>query len=492
MKITNRILSAAAAACMAFTVFLHPEINLHGKYSDNVLLTANAKEYKTDALELNYINLDDGTVEITKYISSASTDIEIPSIIDGKKVTSIGNEAFGYCSELESITIPDGVTSIGSNTFRDCDALRSIIIPDSITSIGDGAFGFCRALESITIPDNVESIGVGVFEGCRSLSDIIVNENNNNYSDIDGVLFDKTQSKLICHPEGKYDKAYVIPDSVTIIDEYSFFDCSRLTSITIPDGVTIIGHAAFWGCSYLTSVTLPDGVTNIDALAFRDCRKLTSITIPDSVTSIGNFAFCDCSSLTSITIPERVTSIGKSTFENCSALTSVTISDSVTCIGDFAFSGCSGLTSITIPDSVTSIEWYAFRDCSGLTSVTIPKSVTSIGYGAFEDCSALTSIIVKNPDCEFYDSNYTISENAAIYGYKNSTAQEYAEKYGIKFVELSDNDDSFKIADLVILQKWIINGEKFADWEKYDLCKDNQLNAFDLCLLRKILIENTK
>lgn len=194
--------------------------------------------------------------------------------------------------------------------------------------------------------------------------------------------------------------------------------------------------------------------------------------------------------MTSITIPNSVTSIEKSTFENCSALTSVTIPDSVTSIGDFAFGGCSGLTSITIPDSVTGIEWYAFRDCSGLTSITIPESVTSIGYGAFEDCSALTSIIVKNPDCEFYDSNYTISENAAIYGYKNSTAQEYAEKYGIKFVELSDNDDFFKIADVVTLQKYLLNGKgELADWKKYDLYKDNQLDAFDLVLMRKKILD---
>lgn len=140
-----------------------------------------------------------------------------------------------------------------------------------------------------------------------------------------------------------------------------------------------------------------------------------------------------------------VKNIGNYAFSACSGITSVTIPDSVTSIGNSAFNGCSGLTSITIPESMTIIGSSAFYKCIGLTSVTIPDSVTSIGYSAFSDCSGLTSITFMNPDCEIdgnitYKSSVISSEEntVTIYGYENSTAQKYAEKYGYNFEKLSE------------------------------------------------------
>lgn len=119
---------------------------------------------------------------------------------------------------------------------------------------------------------------------------------------------------------------------------------------------------------------LPDGVTSIGGYAFYDCKSLTSITIPDSVTSIGEEAFCRCESLTSVVIPDGVTSIGRSMFYSCVSLTNITIPDSVTSIGGSAFAYCIGLTNIIIPDSVTSIGERAFEDCTSLTSIKIAAS----------------------------------------------------------------------------------------------------------------------
>ena len=331
----------------------------------------------------------DGTVTITDCDSSVRGGATIPSQIDGKPVTSIGDDAFYGCSRLTSITIPNGVTSIGMQAFDGCGSLTSITIPDSVTSIGWSAFGSCSSLTSVTIPDRVTSIGGNVFDGCKKLKQINVDTANTVYSSENGVLFNKGKTELIRYPEGKADTSYAIPNGVTSIGRWSFNDCSSLTSITIPDSVTSIGDNAFSECSSLTSITIPNSVTSIDYQAFVYCSSLTSITIPDGVTSISDGVFNHCDSLTSITIPNSVTSIGDDAFFWCGSLASVTIPNSVTSIGGQAFYHCTSITSITIPDGVTSIGVSAFSWCSRLSSITIPDSVTSIGYKAFYRCDSL-------------------------------------------------------------------------------------------------------
>lgn len=221
---------------------------------------------------------------------------------------------------------------------------------------------------------------------------------------------------------------------VTNID-MAFYGCDGITSVTIPNSVKNIGSSAFSGCTGLTSVTIPDSVTNIGSSAFSSCTGLTSITIPNSVTNIGDYAFADCINITSITIPGSVKNIGDSAFFDCNSITSITISDGVKNIGDSAFYSCRDLTSITIPNSVTYIGDAAFSDCQNITSVTIPESVTYIDASAFRQCSKLESVTILNPDCEIYNLSNTLGDKSVttIYGYENSTAQAYAEKYGYNF-----------------------------------------------------------
>ena len=174
----------------------------------------------------------------------------------------------------------------------------------------------------------------------------------------------------------------VIPEGMTSIGAFAFFNCSNLTSVTIPESVTSIGDSAFYSCSSLTNVTIPDGVKSIGKSVFRDCSSLVSITLPEGVTSIGGWAFYNCSSLTSMTIPEGVTDIGDSAFEWCSSLTNVTIPESVTSIGDSAFEWCHGLTSVVIPDSVARIGKKSFDDKTHIMITDIDRLPASLRPGA--------------------------------------------------------------------------------------------------------------
>ena len=240
----------------------------------------------------------------------------------------------------------------------------------SVTSIGNEAFLYC-SVTSVTIGNSVESIGERAFDGCSGLTSVHISDIAA-WCNIDFVSRYYSNPLYYAHHlylNGEEVKDLVIPNSVTSIGSSAFSGCSGLTSVTIPNSVESIEYGAFYDCSGLTSVTIGNSVTSIGDLAFCGCFGLTSVTIGNSVTSIGNDAFCGCYGLTSVTIPNSVTSIGGEAFFGCFGLTSVTIGNSVESIGVNAFNGCSGLTSVTIGSSVKSIGEEAFANCSELLDV---------------------------------------------------------------------------------------------------------------------------
>jgi hypothetical protein len=257
-------------------------------------------------------------------------------------VTRIGGWTFFGCASLTSFTIPNSVTGIGDATFRNCTDLTSVVIPDSVTSIGWGVFENCTRLTSVTIPNSVTNMGVA-FSGCTSLSAIRVEPLNSFYSSVDGVLFDKSETRLIQYPGGKAG-SYTISTGVTSIGWGAFENCTRLTSVTIPTSVTSIGGSVFWNCTRLTNVTIPNSITSIGNYAFVDCTSLTKVTMPDSITNIGVSAFSGCISLASVFIPGSVTSIGGAAFKGCNLLGGIYCQGNAPITDSNAFAGSTNAT----------------------------------------------------------------------------------------------------------------------------------------------------
>lgn len=281
-----------------------------------------------------YILLKDGTVEITKY-EGKSTDVTILETINGKTVTSIGDEAF-----------------LNSN------------------------------IETITIPACVKNMNPDVFHQCWKLLSINIATDSENFASQDGILYNKDFTKLLYCPIQKRENL-TIPDSVTSINDYAFYFC-HIKGITLPQGLTDIGEGAFCSCTSLSDIVIPDSVTNIGEAAFMNDWSLKGINIPNGITSIKGETFA-CSGLRDIELPDSITSIGNDAFRS-SQLFSINIPDNVTSIGNNAFYSCN-LSSINIPGDVTSIGNNAFESCRALTSITIPSSVQSIGNNAFSNCS---------------------------------------------------------------------------------------------------------
>lgn len=364
-------------------------------------------------------------------------------------VTSVGTKAFQYSFGLTSVSLASTVTVVGNLAFYECIGLTDITLSTTLNTLGDMVFYDCRALTSITLPATLTSMGYSVFTGCYALNSIHVDASNSAYSSENGVLFTKNKTALICYPPGKAETTYTIPISVTLVSNYAFEDCTKLTSLIIPASVNSIGVLAFYDCSGLTSLLIPSSVTTIGVRAFTKCSSLTSIQvdagnayfsaengvlfnknktilvsypagrsetsyeIPQGVTSMASYALEYSNNLTSVTIPSSITEVVDHAFTYCSGLTSVSLPSSLTSIGNNAFFYCPKLAFFTIPPAVTYVGLGAFAHCFALKSITIPASVTNLASYAFYNCTGLTSIydyhttpLVLNPgDYTFYGVN---------------------------------------------------------------------------------------
>ncbi len=286
------------------------DINNKNYISENGILFNKRKtkivKYPEGKEEKEYV-IPNGVTDIEKHAFSGCNNlisIEIPD-----SITSIGYSAFDGCSSLESIEIPYGVTSIQNSTFWGCSSLTNVTIPNGVTSIGWQVFTGCSSLTSINIPESVTDIEITAFWECDNLESLNVDTNNQNYLSENGVLFNKEKTKLIRYLKGKKEKEYTVPNTVTSIGEYAFYECNNLINVKLPDGITTIESFAFRACNSLQSINIPTAITNISDYMIYECTSLISIEIPDNVTSIGEKAFYGCSSLQSITIPREVTKI---------------------------------------------------------------------------------------------------------------------------------------------------------------------------------------
>lgn len=321
-------------------------------------------------------------------------------------VTSIGVSAFEECDTITYIKLENGLRTISNRTFAECDALKEVYIPQTVTSIGSKAFLNCSSLDNLEMYYYVTTISDDAFTGCSGLTSAGKRTTGSLLYTIN-YHFDKTVNK------GVFDKF------------------SDLDTVVIPDtDVTAIGDSAFKNCLALTSVTIGGSVKSIGNSAFEGCENLAGLSIPASVETIGNSAFKNSkvakvgAAVNTVAIPVGIKSIGANAFENCPIVKLVIPSDSkLSSIGAEAFMGCKidtskndpdkdGVKKLIIPNSLTTIGARAFKNNgSELLNISIGPNVTVMGDDIFSGCPT----------------------DLTLYGYKNTTAEAYANRYSIDF-----------------------------------------------------------
>lgn len=249
---------------------------------------------------------------ITDYLGNDKT-LEIPEEIDGHPLYSIGADAFAGSETLISVVFPEGLQEIGENAFRSCKNLKYIELPSSLVTINYGAFADCDVTGSVKLGENFTSVLNGAcdedgeilsapFDNNPHLTGFDVDNNNAEFSADDGVVFSKDGTRLVHYPQYRPGTSYNVPDTVDVIEAYSFSGAANLEQVVMPVSVRTIGRNAFENSRYLRSITLSNNLKLIEESAFRGCLSLETLSLPKSVSRINGHIFEGCYTLNTVVV----------------------------------------------------------------------------------------------------------------------------------------------------------------------------------------------
>ena len=394
---------------------------------------------------------------LSKYPTYTTAMLKKSILKNCDKVSTLTNKCLtgGRLNVYRTLTdaLPTGVTTYNGYDFDSATqtikgyygTATALTIPSTINgvtvkNIAAKAFVNNYTISSVTIPDTIESIGDFAFYGCPYLTSFSVSANNQYYSSLSDVLYNKNKSRIIQYPTAKNTStSYTIYSGTTSIAESAFSGNKILQTIIIPSGVTTIPDSAFNFCYKLTGISLSNNVTSIGKQAFAGCYGITSLTLPINCNTVSNYAFYSCIGITTLTLKGSAVSLGAYSFTSCKALNKVDITGDIASIGSYAFAICP-LPDLYIPynaNSNTLINNYALS--STTLSVRLPRSVT-LGSSAFANI-----------------------QNMLIYGYSGSLAQTYATNNNVDFQIYGDvNDDgTIALADAMLISQYVNNQRTF-------------------------------
>ncbi|MGN1167440.1 MAG: leucine-rich repeat protein [Lachnospiraceae bacterium] len=469
---------------------------------------------------LETVNLPDTLTEIknhTFFGCKKLKNVEIPKNVTGV----IGKSAFNQCASIEQIELPEGITGLQGYAFYYCTSLNNIILSEELKSVGDYAFYYCTGLKTIDLKnieqlgeytfsksgltsitiENITNLGFRSFENCKSLDEIFFNAtsyqltyNTGGYSTFTGCGSGVGKMKVTIGPEATYISALftgcsnltdiVMPDNVTKIGVYAFYNCKNLKDVTMPKQLTAIGTKAFYNCSALDKIEINSDIT-VSSDAFTGAQ-MNELALGENVMSlesafyqkipIGNFEVNEGN--TSYTSDKGVLyDKGKQIllcFPNKSDITKCSIPESVTQITDYAFYNNSVLEEVEFledaeTDVVTmevseglNIGKYAFSGCNSIAQVTMPASLNSMGDYALADCSSLEAVHFKG-NAPQMSSNVFQNDYTAL-GYRDGTdgwtEETFKSDMAKKGIVIINEDEKYdRVCVLLLDHSWSMDGD---------------------------------
>ncbi|MDO4364210.1 MAG: fibronectin type III domain-containing protein [Clostridia bacterium] len=236
--------------------------------------------------------------------------------------------------------ITEPMSTAWKNTVDNND-IEKMIIKDGITYVNFTSFSDCRNIKEIELGKDVKYFTFFEYnDPFRYLKEINIDSDNPYIISVDGVVYNKNKTMLICYPCGRKATEYTIADGIKSIEPSCFSYCINLEKISIPNSVKTIGYNAF-GDSSIIELVIPDSVNLIEDYAFSNCKKLKKVKIGNGVSEITDFSGCDDlesielgnnieyisgnfnESLKTIIIPKSLKKINSNTFRNCFNLQNV-------------------------------------------------------------------------------------------------------------------------------------------------------------------------
>ncbi len=324
------------------------------------LISGAAEEYTYK--DLTYY-IKDGKAYVTG-ITATADDVVVPAKIGDYEVC-VDEFRIADSYNPTSLTFEEGIRMDTYNLWRS-GPIKKLSLPSSVIYIDDSRITLIATLEEIEI-----------------------HKDNKVYTSVDGVLFDKDMTRLICYPSAKEGESYRIPDSVKTVGNRAFYK-TELVTVELGKNLEIIEYNAFDSAHKLKNIVFADKLKTVDGYAFAHCSSLESITLPESIEGFASGCFANCTSLKNVTLPKNMKRISAYMFSGCTALEEIDFPESVRIIDDRAFSN-TGFKELTLPEGIESVGNYAFSECKALTKVYMPKSISDYGYGdTFSGCVNLT------------------------------------------------------------------------------------------------------
>lgn len=376
----------------------------------NSLLALGSGELTIESGKLRYELYQDHAVivycEVPKAKDGGKVVIKLPSEIEGKPVTVIGNGSwdifseskfdFNFLRKCDKLIIPEGVTTISDNAIARTEEIQ---LPSSLAVIGSNAINLLGSdTFRLSIPENVESLGKafvtgpvaekfmvtpalkyiapGAFSGCEGLKEFVISDDVTGYSVKEGMLYSADGTTLLAVKEG-----------VSVI----------------PEGTVKIAESVFRGRNDVKKISLPKSLEEIASYAFAECKNLEKLEYPKdgNLCKIGSYAFSQCDALKEAVLPDTVTEMGEYVFYNCQGLQSASIPKGIIVLPIGTYGGCRNLTEVVFSDQLMRIERFAFSYCDSLREIRIPKSVREISYSVFTSDPCVTFAV--DPENPYFD-----------------------------------------------------------------------------------------